>query len=178
MTRRCILTCFKLFLTGILLCSTAAEAITFNLNNRANPRISIRVGGGGSNISEVAFTVPAAQLGDGTAITGSQTIRIQVQIRASGANPLTAFLTVDSLTYPLEIDDPGSTSTIPFSHISWTAQDGDIPSGFFTEAIDQPIVDFFSSQRYRDFHTFSYENTLELEAGTYTGQVIYTWAVP
>jgi hypothetical protein len=176
MTRRCIPTSFKLFLTGILLWSTAAEAIIFNLKNQANPRISIRVGGG--NISEVAFTVPAAQLGDGTAITGSQTIRIQVQIRASGANPLTAFLTVDSLTNPLEIDDPGSSSTIPFSHISWTARDGDIPSGSFTEAIDQPIVDFVSSQRYRDVHTFTYANTLDLEAGTYTGQVIYTWAVP
>jgi len=175
MTRRSIPTCLKLFMIGILLESTAAEAITFNLNNRANPRISIRVGGGGS---EVAFTVPAAQLGNGTAIPGSRTIRIQVQLRASGANPLTAFLTVDSLSHPLEIDDPGSSSTIPFSHISWTSRDGDIPSGSFTETVDQPIVDFVSSQRYRDFHTFSYENTLDLEAGTYSGQVIYTWAVP
>ena len=178
MTRRSIPTCLKLFMIGILLGSTAAEAITFNLNNRANPRISIRVGGGGGNISEVAFTVPATQLGNGTAITGSRTIRIQVQLRASGANPLTAFLTVDSLSHPLEIDDPGSSSTIPFSHISWTSRDGDIPSGSFTETVDQPIVDFVSSQRYRDFHTFSYENTLDLEAGTYSGQVIYTWAVP
>ena len=178
MTRRRIPTCFKLFLTGILLWSTTAEAIIFDLKNQANPQIKIRVGGSGGNISEVAFTVPAAQLGDGTAITGSQTIRIQVQIRASGANPLTAFLTVDSLTNPLEIDNPGSTSTIPFSHISWTSRDGDIPSGSFTETVDQPIVDFVSSQRYRDFHTFSYENTLDLEAGTYNGHVIYTWAVP
>ena len=177
MTRHCIPTCCKLFLIGILLCSATAEAITFNLNNKAKPRIKIQVGAKNS-ISEVAFSVPAAQLGDGTVITGSQSIRIQVEIRASGANPLTAFLTVDSFTNPLQIDDPGSTSSIPFSHISWSARDGDIPSGTFTGSIDQPIVDFRSNQRYLDFHTFSYANTLDLEAGTYTGRVIYTWAVP
>ena len=173
-----ILNVGKFFLIGVLLWSASAEAITFNLNNRATPRISIRVGASGSNISEVAFTVPASQLGDGTVISGSQTIRIQVQIRASGANSLTAYLTADSFSNPLEIDDPGSTSSIPFSHISWTARDGDIPSGNFTGSIDQPIVDFPSSQRYRDYHTFSYANTLGLEAGTYSGRVIYTWAVP
>ena len=178
MATPCLLTCCKILLIGITLCSATAEAITFNLNNRANPRLSIRVGAGGSNISEVAFSVPASQLGDGTVITGSQTIRIQLDIRASAANPLTAYLTADSFSNPLQINTAGSTSSIPFSHISWTAQDGDIPSGTFTGAIDQRLVDFPSSQRYRDFHTFYYANTLNLEAGTYTGRVIYTWAVP
>lgn len=178
MARHCIQIFCKVFLIGILLWSAAAEAITFNLNNRANPRISIRVGAAGSNISEVAFSVPASQLGDGSVITGSQTIRIQLDLRASGANPLTAFLTVDSFSNPLVIDAPGSTSSIPFSLISWTARDGVIPSGTFTGTIDQPIVDFAGSQRYRDFHSFSYANTLDLEAGTYRGRVIYTWAVP
>jgi len=178
MTRRCIPTSLKLFLTGILLWSATAGAITFNLNNRAKPRISIQVGAPGNNISEVAFSVPASQLGDGTTITGSQTISIDVEIRASAATPLTAFMTVDSFSNPLMIDDPGSTSSIPFSQISWTAQDGDIPSGRFEDTVGQPIVDFTSSQGYSDVHTFSYANTLDLEAGTYSGRVIYTWAVP
>ena len=178
MATPCLHTCCKILLIGITLWSATVEAITFNLNNRANPRLSIRVGAGGNNISEVAFSVPASQLGDGSVITGSKTIRIQVELRASGANPLTAYLTVDSFSNPLQINAAGSTSSIPFSHISWTARDGDIPSGTFAGTIDQPIVDFPSSQRYRDIHTFTYDNTLGLEAGTYTGRVIYTWAVP
>ena len=66
--------------------SAVAEAIIFNLNNSAVTRIAIRVGGGGNNISEVSFTVPAAQLGDGTSITGTPGIRFRIQIRASGAS--------------------------------------------------------------------------------------------
>ena len=167
----------SLLVVCALWCATA-DAVIFNLNNRANPRINIRVGAAGSNISEVTFTVPAGQIGDKNPITASGSVRIQVQIRASAANPLTGFLTVDSLSNPLENNDPGSTSSIPFSEISWTAQDGDIPSGKFQDEIDQDIVSFQSSQRYRDFHTFSYANTLEIESGTYEGHVIYTWAVP
>ena len=171
-------TVLKSLLAGTALWCATADAIIFNLNNRANPRINIRVGAGGKNISEVTFTVPAGQIGDNNPITASGSIRIQVQIRASAANPLTGFLTVDSLSNPLENTDPGSTSSIPFSEISWTAQNGDIPSGTFQDEIDQDIVSFQSSQRYRDFHTFSYANTLEIESGTYEGNVIYTWAVP
>ena len=50
------------FMTGLLLWSAAAEAIVFNLANRATPRITIRVGGGGGNISEVEFNVPATRM--------------------------------------------------------------------------------------------------------------------
>ena len=178
MTRHCIPIFCKVFLTGCLLWSATAEAITFNLNNRAKPRVSIQVGAKGNKVSEVAFSVPASRLGDDTVITGSQTISIELEVRASAANPLTAFLTVDSFSNPLTIEDPGSTSSIPFSHISWISRDGNIPSGSFEDSINQPIVDFASSQGYNDVLTFSYANTLDLEAGTYTGRVIYTWAVP
>lgn len=178
MTRHCILIFCKVFLIGCLVWPAMAEAITFNLNNRTKPRVSIVVGAKGNRVSEVAFSIPASQLGNGTVITGSQTISIVLEVRASAATPLTAFLTVDSFSHPLTIDDPGSTSSIPFSQISWTAQGGDIPSGSFEDTVNQPIVDFASSQGYSDVHSFHYANTLDLEAGTYTGRVIYTWAVP
>jgi hypothetical protein len=179
MASHCIATSSTVFLIGILLCSVTTEAaITFDLKNRANPRLSIQVGAKGNKISEVAFSVPASQLGNGTVISGTPAINIEVEIRASAADPLTAFLTVDSFSHPLTIDAPGSTARIPFSQISWTARDGDIPSGSFADSIDQPIVNFPSSQGYSDVHTFNYANTLGLEAGTYTGRVIYTWAVP
>ena len=170
--------CCKLFLMFILLWSTAAGAINFNLKNKASPQLSIQVGKGKKNINEVAFSVPASQLGNGNVITAKPGIKITVKIRATGATSLPASLTVDSFSNPLETNDPGS-STIPFSQISWTARRGDIPSGTFTGAINQPIVDFTSSKhKLDDVHTFSYANTLDLEAGTYTGRVIYTWAAP
>jgi hypothetical protein len=158
------------FLTGLLLWSAAAEAIVFNLANRATPRITIRVGGSGGNISEVEFNVPATRIGNGTAITGSPAIRIQLVVRASGASPLTATLSADSLSYPLT--NSGGGSSIPFSDISWTAQDGDIPAGAFTG------VSFPSSRRIRDRHTFRYANSRDVEAGEYVGRVVYTWAIP
>ena len=178
MATPCIHSCCKLFLMVILLWSAAAGAINFNLKNNARPQLSIQVGKGNKNINEVAFSVPASQLGNSSVITARPGIKIKLGIRATGAIPLTAFLTVDSFSNPLEIDDPGS-STIPFSQISWSARQGDIPSGTFTGTINQPLVDFTSSQRkLDDFHIFSYANTLDLEAGTYTGRVIYTWAAP
>ena len=67
-------------LVSLILWSAAAEAIVFSLANRASPRISIRVGGGGNNISEIQFTVPAAQIGNGTAVAGSPTIRIDLVV--------------------------------------------------------------------------------------------------
>jgi hypothetical protein len=164
------------FLTGLLLCSAAAEAIVFNLANRATPRITIRVGGSGGNISEVEFNVPATRIGNGTAVTGSPAISIQLVVRASGASPLTATLSADSLSYPLT--NSGGSSSIPFSDISWTAQDGDIPAGTFTGVTDQVIVTFPSSRRIGDWHTFSYANTRDVEAGDYLGRVVYTWAIP
>jgi hypothetical protein len=178
MTRHCIPIFCPIVLMIFLLWPARTEAISFNLNNRAAPRVRIQVGAMGNKVSEVAFSVPASQLGNGTLITGSETISIVLEVRASAATPLTAFLTVDSLSHPLTIDDPGSISSIPFSQISWTAQDGDIPAGHFEDTINQPIVDFPSSQGYSDVLTFQYANTLDLEAGTYSGRVIYTWAVP
>lgn len=165
------------FLLGCALWSSLADAIIINLNNRANTRIDIRVGGSGNNISEVSFAVPAAQLGNSTAITGSPQIRFRLSIRASGANPVTATLSVNS-TGTLDNNDVASTSFIPFSDISWVSRDGDIPSGEFTNSPNQDIVDIRSSRRYLDFLTFSYKNTSTLEAGTYEGRVIYTFAAP
>ena len=163
---------------SLSLWSTAVDAQVFNMNNRATPRITIRVGSGGNNVNQVSFTVPANQVGNGTSITNPTAIRIVARIQATAANPLTGYLTIDSLTKPLTNNSPSSNATIPFSEISWTARDGDIPGGVYQEEVDQPLVSFQSSQRYRDFHTFSYANSEVIESGTYEGSVTYTWAVP
>ena len=106
------------FLTGLLLWSAAAEAIVFNLANRATPRITILVGGSGGNISEVEFNVPATRIGNGTAITGSPAIRIQLDVRASGASPLTATLSADSLGSPLTHSDGGGAVVPPAAFVN------------------------------------------------------------
>ncbi len=172
-------TVLKGLLVSVALWSTTADAITFNLRDQATPYISIRVGGPGSSITLVTFDVPASQVGNTTPITAQGNVRIEIEIRASAATPLTGSLTVDSRSYPLENTDPGSSSSIPFSEISWTSRDGDIPASYFMDEIAQEMsVSFESSQRYRDFHTFSYANTKLIESGTYEGHVIYTWSVP
>ena len=175
MQKRHLQKLLTVLLSSLSLWSTIADAATFNLRNQATPRISIWVGSH-NNISEVTFNVLADQLGNGTPIAGSRKIRIELRIQSTAANPLTGSLTVDSVSNPLT--NTASTTTIPFSEISWTARDGDIPSGVYQEIVDQDIVSFQSSQRYRDFHTFSYANTMLIEAGTYRGSVIYTWSIP
>ena len=154
--------------------SNRAEAVVFNISNRAVPRLSIRVGSGGSTINRVNFNVSSAAIGDGTPVAGSHQIDFRLVIRAPASSPLTAYLTVDSST-PLA---NGSGATIPVSEISWTARDGDIPSGSYAGTSNQLLGSFTSSVRVDDRHTFSYNNQNIYDAGTYNGQVTYTWAAP
>ena len=168
-------------LTGLSLWSAVADArIKILANNTAPPEISIRVGSPGEgNVDTVSFNVPADQVGNSTpiaAVGGSGRIRIVLEIRSTAANPLTGVLTVDSLSEPLK--NTNSSSIIPFSEISWESNNTDIPSGVFQETVDQFIISYPSSRRIRARHTFSYANSMVIEAGKYEGSVQYTWAVP
>ena len=166
---------FTLLAGGVLdTLGNPVEARVFNIRNGAPPEISIRVGSGGRNISRVDFLVPSADIGSGIPVDSNRKINIRLVIRAPAANPLTGFLTVDSST-PL---DNGSGATIPASEISWTARSGDIPSGSFAGTSNQPLASFTSSARVTDRHTFSYANRNIYDAGTYNGQVTYTWSAP
>lgn len=170
-------------LAGLLLWSAVADAdIKFNLKDTAPPQIKIRIGSGGKKTSTVSFTVDPGQLGNGTPIASSRgRIHIRLEIRSTAANPLACTLTVDSLSDPLK--NTASSTTIPFSEISWTADEELIPSGVFQETMDQYIIDSPSltnepSFRVRDRLTFSYANSSVIEAGSYEGGVKYTWAAP
>ena len=170
-----VLLLFALLVGGIYdTLNNVAEAVVFNISNRAVPLISIRVGSGGSTINRVNFNVSSTAIGDGAPVAGSRRINFRLVIRAPASNPITGFLTVDSST---QLDN-GSGATIPVSEISWTARDGDIPSGSFLDTSNQPLADFTSSVRVTDRHTFSYANGNIYDAGTYNGQVIYTWSAP
>jgi hypothetical protein len=154
--------------------SNGPQAAVFNIGNQAVPEISIRVGNPGATINRVDFDVMNSEVGDGTPVDGSQRITIRLVIRAPASSPLTGFLTVDSST-PLA--NSGG-ATIPVSEISWTARDGDIPSGSFGGSTNQLLASFTSSTRVLDRHSFSYANRNIHDAGTYNGQVTYTWSAP
>ena len=153
--------------------TNTAEAVVFNLKDVTTPTLSIRVGARNS-ISRVRFDVQATDVGNGIPVDGNRQINFTLLLRATAANPLTGFLTVDSAT-PLS---NGSGSIMQATEINWVARDGDIPSGNFSGATNQPLASFVSSVRVRDQHTFQYRNTNIFDAGTYNGQVTYTWAAP
>jgi hypothetical protein len=159
--------------TGDAVSNTAA-AVAFNIRNAAPPEISIQVGGGGKSISLVSFSVYGAEIGNGAPVASNKKIDISLVIRASAANPLTGYLTVDSST-PL---DNGNGATIPASEISWTSSNGIIPSGRFTDTSSQPLASFTAPDSVDSRLTFSYANRKIYDAGTYNGQVIFTWSAP
>jgi hypothetical protein len=169
---------FLLFIpvTAVILAGNGNSVIAavITLNDKARPKITIQVGSPGNKIDTVIFTVPNTKPGDGTPIEGSNNFAINLTIRATASNPLTAFLTVDSAT-PL---DNGHGSAIPAAKISWTTRDGEIPSGTFAGTSNQLLATYTSSVRVRDRLTFFYANDTVYDAGTYNGQVTYTWFVP
>ena len=143
----------------------------------AQDEIYLRVGVGAA-IETVIYNVPLANIGDGTPIQGvPANIEIVVHARRSspmGWGSLRYSITADSST-PLT----NGPYTIPFTDISWTSQDGDIPAGTFSGAPGQVILGptrvFWLT---RDWLTFSYSNVRVVASGTYTGRITYTAAIP
>ena len=151
-----------------------AYGVTIILANRNTPRIRIRVGPAGQTVQLVSFTVPVANVGDGTEVVDPATVRVDVRFRASPANCCTATLTADSSTAL----NNGSGDTIPFTEIRWETSDADIAPGQFTGGAAQTLLSFLNNRRIRNFHTFYYRNTQVYAPGTYDGTVVYTLAVP
>lgn len=138
------------------------------------PQLHLAVGTLGPTVDTVTFTVPVDQVGSGTAVSGSQTVLIEVATRRSGATggPTTVLLVANSST-PLR----SGANTIPMTEVSWTSTNGIIPSGTFNGTTTQQVFSFFAPNgnfRQEDTHIFSYANTGIYPAGTYTGTVTYT----
>lgn len=161
-----------LLLAGLAACH--AEAAVFILNDRADSSLSIHLGTGGPNIARVDFNVPLANIGDGTPVSGSRQIKIQLEIRSTAARPLTGYLTVDS-SIPLS---NGAGGTLPLSSISWTSRSGDIPPGSFSGTSNQLLATFPGSARIMDWLNFSFANDALYDPGTYSGQITFTWSAP
>jgi hypothetical protein len=143
----------------------------------APAEIRLRVGAP-VGITMVTHSVPAANVGDGTPVAGTPN-SVLIEASARRANIWQAIFTrfiisVDSST-PLS----SGGNTISFTDISWTAQDGDIPSGSFSGTSGQVILGPTRAfLQVRDWHTFYYNNVRIVPYGTYTGRVTYTAAIP
>ena len=153
--------------------SPSAEA---RLNFEVNiPRfISLQVGtAGAGNIDTVQFDVAAANVGDGTNVVatgGDVSVSLlgnvgDIELTASTTGPLT-----------------DGTDTISFAEILPTSSDAGFASPTLVDAGNSvvtitPNLGTRVVNRTADW-TFDFDNTNVVAAGTYTGQVTYTAAMP
>ena len=183
----------------LLFCALAAalpgHAATVVIGNGTG-RLIMQIGSTGATVNQVNFSVPGANVGNGTAVTSSNvtpasptcpanSVLIDVQARSQNWRRRTATLTADS-SAPLTT----GTFTIPFTQMSWVSSTPGggpngclnapitIPSGTFTGAAGQSLVSFATSRRACVCAQFSYLNQSVVSAGTYTGRVTYTLAMP
>jgi hypothetical protein len=162
---------------GWLLFSPFASAEIVFIKKGAPSEVRVTVGAD-TGVTTVNYEVPAVMSGDGTPISGTPAgVLIRVSARRATSQELNQvyyILTADS-SVPLT----NGVNTIPFTEISWTAQDGDIPAGRFDGTSSQIILGPTRSRwQVSDWHTFTYDNTLTLPAGVYTGSVTYTISIP
>lgn len=155
---------------------TGALSAGADLNFRVViPRfINFRVGSTGTTVDLVEFTVAAADVGDGDAVS---------RTNASGA-AIGVSLVSNVGNVALSADGSGTglsdgTNTIPWSQISGTSSDA---SNFPVPVIDGSATTLTAPtsgviSRSADW-TFVYENDAVLGAGTYDGTVTYTASSP
>ena len=199
-------------LAALLACAGAASGYTANIT-AANPKtIYLQVGigsfsGGNYNsggtpatnptINLVSVTVPAAQVGNGTAqgmttnstaansfLDGFAFCNVPGQLYIGGFYRNTTVTGAATLTAssPANLVNGGG-QTIPFNRISWTSSgNGDtgaqpFPAGTFAGG-SQTIGTIARNQWAESCHTYSYANSSVVAAGTYTGRVTYTLSAP
>lgn len=165
---------------GGLVVACAAGPVVVNASHLSitapPPQLHVIVGSFGTTVDTVTFTVPSGQEGSGIPITGTPGILIEVAVRRGGAQATTVFLTANSSS-PMQ----SGSNTIPFTQVSWTSDNGIIPSGTFDGSTNQVILTGAAPTgltRFESTHTFSFANTQIYPQGAYTGTVVYTASVP
>lgn len=192
--------------------TSTANAFTVNITNGLTPSIYLRVGNGvytgtfsangtpgsGGGINLVSVTVPAAQLGNGTALamTGNSTqpnsnydgfafCNVPAEIYVGGFNRAGVLAGGNgslTVTAPANLTNAAGDS-IPFSQITWTSSgNGDtgaqpFPAGSFTGGT-QTLASFPVNTWRESCHSFSYRNSNVVASGVYNGRVTYTLTVP
>ena len=184
-----------LVIAAAVLGPLASNAATVAIGNGGG-RLILQIGSTNATINTVNFSVAGGSVGNGVAVTSTNvtpasptcpvnTVLIDAQARSQAANPRTATLSVNSST-PLTT----GTFTIPFSQFAWTSSTPGgggngclnapvtIPSGTFTGGTAQSLIVINTSSRACVCAQFSYLNQNVVSAGTYTGRVTYTLAMP
>lgn len=198
-------------LAALLTPATVTRAFTVNIA-AANPKaIYLQVGvgtftglystggtpGNNATVNTVSVSVPAAQVGNGTAqaMTTNSTasnsfydnyafcnLPAQLYIGGFYRNTATTGSATLRVTSPTNLVN-ATGDTIPFTQISWTSSgNGDtgaqpFPAGAFTGGT-QTIGTIARNQWAESCHTFSYANSAMRASGTYTGRVTYTLTSP
>ena len=155
-----------------LAAAPAAFAVTTVLNPPPS-EVRLRVGGAAA-VTTVAFTITAANAGNGTAINGAPAnVVVTAEAREAGCAAKNATL---SVTTPANL--VSGADTIPFSTISWTSSDADIASGTYLSPGTLPLATFPNCRRVTNTRTFRFDNTQVYPSGTYSGTATYTLAMP
>lgn len=195
-----------LFSVALALIGLPSQASAWSLDiAAASRRVFLHVGNGtydaaNGTINLVQVTVPAVQLGNGSALamtsnstqSGSlldgyatcpnpgQQVLIGASYRRSAASqPASATLTVTS---PVSLTNAAG-ETIPFTQISWTVsaagspQPNVIPAGTFNGGT-QTLATIPANRYIENCHSFVFANSALRAPGTYTGQVRYTISSP
>ena len=199
-------------MVALLSGTTGARAFTVNIT-AANPRIlylqvgvgsftggNYNVGGTPANnttVNVVSTTVPAAQVGNGTAqamttnsgattsfYDGFAFCNAPAQLYVGGFYRSTTNTGAATLRASSPANLVNATGqTIPFTQISWTSSgNGDsgaqpFPAGTFVGGT-QTIGTINRNQWAESCQSFSYANSSFVASGTYTGRVTYTLATP
>ncbi len=168
-------------------------SFTGTLQGGGNPGVNFTV-------NTVSVTVPAAQVGTGSAqaMTTNSTAANSFWDNFTFCSP-PAQLYVGGFyrrnntqggagatltaTVPATLSN-GSGGTIPFSQISWTSSGisdtgtQPFPAGTFVAGSQQTIGTIARNQWAESCLTFTYANAAVVPAGTYTGTVVYTLSAP
>jgi hypothetical protein len=147
-----------------------------------------------ATINTVSVTVPANQVGSGTAqtMTSDSTQATSFYDAFAVCNPPAQVYVGGWVRAPsagsgtLSVTSPATltsgTTTIPFTQISWTSTangnaTADIPAGTFNGGT-LALRTIAANTWVENCLTFSYANAAVVAAGTYTGQVTYRLVLP
>jgi hypothetical protein len=148
-----------------------------------------------ATVNVVSVTVPASAVGTGAAqaMTSDSTAALSFYDGYAVCNPPTqvyvggwARLPAGSGNAVLSVSSPASLTsggnTIPFTQISWSSTANgntapDIPAGTFNGGTFT-LANIAAGTWVENCHSFTYANTAVVAAGTYTGRVTYSLALP
>jgi hypothetical protein len=154
--------------------------------NRPAPSIYIAVGtyavGGSAVIDTVTFPLGAQPPGTPVPQVEAPVVIEIAYRRGARGTPRQVFVTMTPSPAAGLVDVSG-TYFVPWTEFSWTSSNtGQLPSGTFTGAANQALVNFTARANQTQFRwasfTYRYNNTNTVPGGTYTGRVTFTATTP